>query len=41
MNRQLSGAFDKWCEFTEESIEMRVKITRAIKKMMNRVVAGP
>ena len=30
----------RWMEFTEESIEMRVKINRSLKKMMNRQLSG-
>jgi hypothetical protein len=39
-HRQTGAAFDKWVEFTEESIEMKVKLNRAIKKMLNRQMSG-
>jgi hypothetical protein len=34
-----AAAFNKWVEFTEESIEMKVKIKRALAKMMMRQAA--
>ena len=39
-NRQISGAFDRWSEMTKEAKEMRVKLTRFMKKMLNSQLIG-
>ncbi|XRA96621.1 protein SFI1 [Pycnococcus provasolii] len=39
-NRAIAGAFDRWCEMTEEAVEMRVKLERCAAKMRNREILG-
>jgi hypothetical protein len=36
----LAGAYLRWAEMTEEAKEMRVKIRRALNKMMKRELAN-
>jgi len=32
LNARIAGAFERWTDFTEEAVEMRVKLTRFMKK---------
>jgi len=40
LNNQISGAFHRWVEMSTEAKEMRVKIQRALGKMMKRAMAA-
>ena len=40
LHNRMHKAFARWAQFTEESIEMRVKIERSLGKMMNRQMSG-
>ena len=40
MNKTLAGAFERWAEFVEEAVEMRVKMNRVLKKLLNKQLAG-